>query len=66
MQRMKVGPSMAAASSKEEAQDDFDDQKIRARTTIIVTFAAFLVIVLTLRVGESEVHACVRESIGHV
>ena len=59
MQRMKVCPSMASASSKEEAQDDFDDQKIRARTTIIVTFAAFGAIVLALRVGESKVHSCI-------
>ena len=50
---------MASASSKEEAQDDFNDQNIRVKTTIIVTFAAFGAIVLALRVGESKVHSCI-------
>ena len=52
MQRMKVGPSTSPTSA-EATQDDIDDNKARARTTVIVTFAAFGAIVLALRVGKS-------------
>ena len=52
MQRMKVGPSTSPTSA-EVTQDDIDDNKARARTTVIVTFAAFGAIVLALRVGKS-------------
>ena len=51
MQRMKVGPSTSAAST-EATQDVIDDHQARARTTVIVTFAAFGAIVLALRVGK--------------
>ena len=50
MQRMRVGPS-SSATSKQEAQDDIDDQRLQARTMVLVTFAAFGAIVLALRVG---------------
>ena len=53
MQRMKVGPMSGA--SKQEAQDDMEDQKILARRTVLITFAAFGAIVLALRVGKSSV-----------
>ena len=53
MQRMKVGPSVSA-TFKQEAQNDVDDHKMRTRTTVIVTFAAFGAIVLALRVGKSD------------
>ena len=51
---MKLGSSMSASSaSKQEVQDDLDDQKTRARTTVIIAFAAFGAIVTALRVGKS-------------
>ena len=53
MQRVKVGPSSAAASSQ-EAQTEADEMKVRARMTVIASFAAFGAIIFALRVGKNR------------
>ena len=47
-------PLSVCYTSKQEVQTDVDDHKMRARTTVTVTFAVFGAIVLALRAGKSD------------